>query len=117
MDNRLGYFVIETPDVEKAKAFYAALFGWTFEAGASSPTYAHVQASGAEGEAAFGLVKGEKKDFSHLYFQVTDVDAACKRVSELGGRAAMPSDSASGRSAIVCDDQGVSFALWSPFTQ
>jgi len=114
MDNRLGYFFFETPDVDKAKAFYAALFGWTFEADWSSPTYAHVKAAGAEGETAFGIVKGEKKDFSHLFFQVPDVDAACKRVTELGGRAAIPSDSASGRNAVVSDDQGVSFSVWSP---
>jgi len=114
MDNRLGYFFIETPDVEKARAFYAALFGWAFEAEGSSPTYAHVQAAGVEGETAFGIVKGEKKDFSHLYYQVADVDAAAKQVTELGGQAAIPSDAPSGRNVIVCDDQGVSFGLWSP---
>jgi predicted enzyme related to lactoylglutathione lyase len=31
MENHLGYFFFETPDVEKARAFYAALFGWTFD--------------------------------------------------------------------------------------
>ncbi|WP_395943507.1 VOC family protein [Brevundimonas sp.] len=112
MDNRLGYFFIETPDVEKAKVFYAGLFGWTFEH--DTPTYTHVQAAGAEGETAFGLVKGEKKDFSHLFFQVADVDAAAKRVTELGGQAAIPSDAPSGRNVVVCDDQGASFSLWSP---
>ena len=114
MENRLGYFFIETPDVAKARAFYGALFGWTFDDDASTPTYAHVKASGRPGEPAFGVVKGEKKDFSHLFFKVADVDAASRRVCELGGRAAIPSDSRSGRSAIVCDDQDVSFALWSP---
>jgi len=114
MENRLGYFFFETPDVEKAKAFYGALFGWTFEADGSSPTYAHVKAAGAAGETAFGVVKGEKKDFSHLFFQIADVDAACKRVTELGGRAAVPSDTPSGRNAVVSDDQGVSFSVWSP---
>lgn len=116
MDNRLGYFFIETPDVERAKAFYGALFGWTFDGDRSNPAYAHVTAVGAEGEAAFGIVKGEKKDFSHLFFQVADVDAACQRVGELGGQAAIPSDAPSGRNAIVRDDQGVSFAVWSPPT-
>ena len=114
MDNRLGYFFIETPDIEKAKAFYGALFDWTFEDEWSNPTYAHVKAAGADGETAFGVVKGEKKDFSHLFFRVADVDAACARVTDLGGRAAIPSDAPSGRNAIVCDDQGVSFGLWSP---
>lgn len=114
MENRLGYFFFETPDVEKARVFYAALFGWTFEADWSNPAYAHVKAAGAEGETAFGVVKGEKKDFSHLFFQVADVDAAAKRVTELGGQAAIPSDMPSGRSVVVQDDQGVSISLWSP---
>ena len=52
MQNRLGYFFFETPDVEKAKAFYGALFGWIFENDSSGPTYAHVQATGAEDEPA-----------------------------------------------------------------
>ena len=45
---------------------------------------------------------------------VDDVDAVCKRVTELGGKAAAPADSASGRSAVVSDDQGVSFSVWQP---
>ena len=113
MTHRLGYFTLETPDIGKARIFYGGLFGWTFEEASSSPTYAHV-APGSEAGPEFGLVKGEKKDFSNLYFRVDDVDAACARVIELGGRAAMPADSASGRSVTACDDQGVSFGLWRP---
>lgn len=117
MENRLGYFFFETPDLEKAKAFYGGLFGWTFDEDWSNPAYAHVKAAGAAGETHFGVVKGEKKDFSHLFFQVPDVDAACERVVQLGGRAAIPSDTPSGRNVVACDDQGVSFGLWSPPTQ
>lgn len=108
---QLGYFTIDTPDVDKAKAFYSALFGWTFDEDASKPTYAHVSGS----DPAFGFTKVERAgQFPHLYFRVDDVDALCKRVTELGGKAAAPADSASGRSAVVSDDQGVSFSLWRP---
>ncbi|NJC42106.1 hypothetical protein GGQ87_002401 [Brevundimonas alba] len=108
---QLGYFTIDTLDVDKARAFYGALFGWTFDEAASKPTYAHVEGS----DPAFGFTKVERaKDFTHLYFRVDDVDALCKRVMELGGKAAVPSDSASGRSVVVSDDQGVSFSLWTP---
>ena len=54
------------------------------------------------------------KDFAHLYFRVEDIEAACARVRELGGTAALPSQSATGLSVAVCDDQGVSFSLWQP---
>ena len=108
---QLGYFTIDTPDVDKARTFYGALFGWTFDEAASGPTYAHV----ADSDPAFGFTKVERaKNFPHLYFRVDDVDALCKRVTELGGKAAVPSDSASGRSVVVSDDQGVSFSLWQP---
>ncbi|HEX8662271.1 MAG TPA: VOC family protein [Brevundimonas sp.] len=108
---QLGYFTIDTQDVDKAKAFYSALFGWTFDEDASKPTYAHVSGSNP----AFGFTKVERAgQFPHLYFRVDDVDAVCKRVAELGGKAAVPADSASGRTAVVSDDQGVSFSLWQP---
>ncbi|MFN3930957.1 MAG: VOC family protein [Brevundimonas sp.] len=108
---QLGYFTIGVPDIEKARAFYSALFGWTFDEASSHPTYAHV----ANSEPAFGLTKLERaRDCSNLYFRVEDVDALCERVVELGGKAAIPSDSESGRTAVVSDDQGVSVSLWQP---
>lgn len=106
---QLGYFTLDTLDVSKARAFYGALFGWTFDDGASSPTYAHV----ADSDPAFGFTKVERVgSFTNLYFRVDDIAAACARVVELGGKAAVPSESKSGLSAVVCDDQGVSFSLW-----
>lgn len=114
MTNRLGYFTLETPDVARARAFYSALLGWTWDETSSHATYAHVESAGAHDGPACGVVKGEKKDFSNLYFHVADIDAACTRVVELGGKAAMPADSASGRSVTASDDQGVSFGLWQP---
>lgn len=107
---QLGYFTLDTPDVDRARAFYAALFGWRFDEDSSSPTYAHV----AEGTPPFGFTKGERTDFPHLYFRVDDIEAACARVVDLGGKAAVPAESPSGLSAVVCDDQGVSFSLWQP---
>ncbi len=111
MQTQLGYFTLETLDIARARAFYGALFGWTFDAEASKSTYAHVAGSNP----AFGFTKVERTGgHANLYFQVDDIDAACARVTELGGRAALPSDSPSGRSATVHDDQGVAFSLWQP---
>jgi predicted enzyme related to lactoylglutathione lyase len=105
----LGYFTLDTVDIAKAKAFYGALFGWSFDADASSPTYAHV----AESDPPFGFAKVEKaRDFTNLYFRVDDIAATCARVTELGGKAAIPAESGSGLSCVVCDDQGVSISLW-----
>lgn len=105
---QLGYFTLDTPDVGKARAFYSGLFGWRFDEAASHPAYAHV----ADSDPPFGITKGERLDFPHLYFRVDDIHAACARVTALGGKASIPSESASGLSAVVGDDQGVSFSLW-----
>ena len=105
----LGYFTLDTPDIAKAKAFYGGLFGWTFDEAASTSTYAHV----ANSNPPFGFTKVERaKDFTHLYFRVEDIAATCASVSSLGGKAAIPSESPTGLSVVVCDDQGVSFSLW-----
>jgi len=107
---QLGYFTLDTPDIEKARAFYSALFGWRFDEESSHPNYAHV----ADGQPPFGLCKGERADFPHLYFRVPDIQAACDRVVVLGGKAAIPAESASGLSAVGSDHQGGSFSLWPP---
>jgi predicted enzyme related to lactoylglutathione lyase len=108
---QLGYFTIDTPDIDKARAFYGALFGWTFDEASSSPTYLHV----ADSDPPFGFTKVERaKSFPHLYFRVDDVAAVCERLGELGGKAAVPSETKSGLTAVVEDDQGVSFSLWQP---
>ncbi len=108
---QLGYFTIDTEDLDQARAFYSALFGWTFDEAASHETYAHVAGS----QPPFGFVKAERaKNNEHLYFRVDDVEALCERVTGLGGKAAVPSDSDAGRTAVVSDDQGVSFSLWQP---
>ena len=105
---QLGYFTLDTPDLDKARAFYGGLFGWTFDAASSHETYAHV----ADSEPPFGLRKGECKVFTHLYFRVEDIDALCLRAVALGGMAEVPAESGSGRSVAIRDDQGVSFSLW-----
>ncbi len=107
---QLGYFTLDTPDVEKARTFYAGLFGWNFDEDASHETYAHVKGS----DPACGITKGEHRVFPHLYFRVDDIHDACVRVHRLGGHAAIPAESPSGLSVVVADDQGVSFSLWQP---
>lgn len=109
MSINLGYFTLETVDIARAKAFYGALFGWTFDDSASGPTYAHV----SNVNPPFGFTKVERAhDVANLYFRVDDIVATCARVNELGGKAALPAQSPSGLSCAVCDDQGVSFSLW-----
>lgn len=108
---QLGYFTLDTVDLEKAKAFYGALFGWTFDQAASKVTYAHV----ADSNPPFGFTKVERaRDNPNLYFRVEDITATCARIVELGGKAAIPASSPTGLSCAVSDDQGACFSLWQP---
>ena len=69
---QLGYFTIDTTDIDKARAFYGAVFGWTFDEAQSHPTYAHV----ADSDPPFGFTKVERaRDFPHLYFRVDDASS------------------------------------------
>lgn len=107
----LGYFTLDTVDIDKARAFYGSLFRWTFDEDSSSPTYAHVAGSNPP----FGFTKVERaKDAANLYFRVDDVAAYCDRAKALGGRASVPAETSTGLSAVVSDDQGFSFSLWQP---
>ena len=71
---QLGYFTLDTPDIEKARAFYAGLFGWTYDEAASHPTYAHVRGS----DPALGITKGEVAQYYR--------DVAPLLLQELAGR-------------------------------
>jgi predicted enzyme related to lactoylglutathione lyase len=105
----LGYFTLDTVDIDRAKAFYGALFGWTFDDDASKSTYAHV----TDSNPPFGFTKVERaRDYANLCFRVDDIAATCARVNALGGKSAIPAESPTGLSCAVHDDQGVSFSLW-----
>jgi uncharacterized glyoxalase superfamily protein PhnB len=105
----LGYFTIGVPDVERASAFYSALFGWRAAAG-STDEGRHVGNIAPPG----GLHGGESGPSITIYFRVADIHAAAARVRALGGDATEPQQVAPGWNAACHDDQGVAFDLWEP---
>lgn len=106
---QLGYFCVFLPDAERARAFYAGLFGWEFEPGDGPRGYHHAAHSAPPG----GVLGGKEPEL-RAWFRVDDVRAAVARVRALGGRAEEPQESPSGLSADCRDDQGVAFGLWQP---
>lgn len=106
----LGYYTISVKDLDKARAFYGALFGWSFDAGSSHPTYAHV----GNTRLPFGLTSGEPSKLPNLYYRVEELDGMIARVKALGGSAEPSFTSESGRGAACTDDQGTVFSLWEP---
>jgi uncharacterized glyoxalase superfamily protein PhnB len=109
----VGYYVLGTPDVDRAAAFYGALFGWTAEPAADSATghrYRHV----SNVKLPMGLHDDPDDVSPHLYFRVDDLPAMVAKVRELGGTVVEVTDYASGGNAECIDDQGTHFSLWKP---
>lgn len=105
-------------DVEGAKAFYGALFGWTAQ-DAGPP-----EQSGGYGfflkdgrmVAGYGPQQTPGRPFWTTYVVVGDADEAAKRVEQAGGTVVMsPTDvMTQGRMAVFSDPQGAFISAWQP---
>jgi uncharacterized protein len=85
MAGTLVHFELPADDPERAKEFYAELFGWSFREGAGPVEY-HMLEEGIEpGGAIYPSQAGEKGAI--IYFDTEDIDASVERVNELGGSA------------------------------
>src|SRR6478609_9554355 len=112
----ISFFELGVEDADKARDFYGALFGWTFETGPSMKGYA-ISSPGVPG----GMHPGDKGAWPYVFFRVDDMDAALARVVELGGEIQdYFSDDAEenvqrfGRFKFVKDNQGSPFGLHQP---
>jgi predicted enzyme related to lactoylglutathione lyase len=104
----LSHFELGVPDAARAKRFYGELFGWTFEA--TQGENAWIDTAGARG----GLHDGDEPNIV-AYFSVPEIEAAIRRVRELGGQADDPGPAGDGGRFTSCrDDQGVVFGLHEP---
>ena len=113
MPNAMVWNELQTRDAEKAKAFYAEVFGWTHS---TDPTGYVVFAT--EGRAQAGMMQmdaswGEVPPNWSVYFMVEDIDAAVAKVKELGGNILVPPTAAGemGRFSVVQDPQGGAFTM------
>jgi uncharacterized glyoxalase superfamily protein PhnB len=105
----VGYLTLQVPDGPRARRFYEALFGWTFETG-HEPESFHVS-SVTPPAGIHGLQ--EHADI-RLFFRVDDIEATAARVRELGGEVLTMVDYESGGNAECVDDQGLRFDLFRP---
>jgi predicted enzyme related to lactoylglutathione lyase len=104
---------LSTPDVESARAFYSALFGWTIEEMEGMPEpYFSIKVGGRSNGGMRPAPDG-MPTFWLPYFGVDDVPAAMARVEELGGSVHVgPVDIPMARFAVVQDPQGATFAIY-----
>jgi uncharacterized protein len=102
----VGYASLWIPDVGRAAAFYAAVFGWEYE---PSPNSRAWQVPGATPPQ--GLWGGEPRATLFCSYVVDDVAAAVARVRAAGGHAGDPIQRPYGLMADCTDDQGTRFAV------
>jgi hypothetical protein len=107
---------LNTRDVEGAKAFYTAAFGWDAETHEGGPMpYTEFKVGG---ESIAGcmqmppMIPAQVPQHWLVYFAVDDTDATVAKATELGGAVRMPGmDTPAGRIAVVADPQGATFAV------
>jgi len=104
---------IPTAAPENSKKFYAGLFGWSFT---HVPEMKYTIYNAGEGEIGGGLFDpppGTPRQITN-YITVADLEAAAKKVPELGGRVCTDRMEVPGMGSfrIVADPDGNSFGLW-----
>ncbi|MGW1839506.1 VOC family protein [Streptomyces sp. BBFR2] len=106
-----------TPDVERAAAFYCAVFGWTHQsAGPQAGGYGFFQRDGRTVGAIGPLTEPGASSSWTVYFHTADADATARAVVAAGGEVRMePGDVfTAGRMAAFTDPTGADFGVWQP---
>jgi predicted enzyme related to lactoylglutathione lyase len=112
--NTYSWSELVTSDLDGAKPFYGAVFGWgakTQGEGAGAYTEWQLGDRSVAGMMARPpMIPAEAPDFWGVYFTVEDCAAAVSRVTELGGSLMMgPMDIEPGTFAVVADPTGAPF--------
>lgn len=104
------------PDLERAKEFYGAIFGWEFLQG--PPESGGYTMCLVRGKQVAALMPNPDTAASgywwNTYFATDDVDGCVKRIHDAGGTTPMGAMDVmdQGRMAMAIDPQGAQFGLW-----
>jgi predicted enzyme related to lactoylglutathione lyase len=111
----VNWWEVEVTDLERAGAFYSAVFGWSMRPFGADAMFA------MRGESMVcGLVRGEGPPQGRgvkAYLETTDMEATLGRVESAGGavvhrRALVADDGSMGWWALFTDPSGVTLGLW-----
>ena len=102
----IGYASLWIPDIGRAAAFYAAVFGWEYQP-SHDPNARQVPGAAPPQ----GLWGGQPRTTLFCSYVVDDVTAAVARVRAAGGQAGDPIERPYGLVAECTDDQGTRFAV------
>lgn len=101
-------------DVERARAFYGALFGWETDRVSMGEGSYHMIRLGEEGIGGFRVAPAGARAHWISYLSVADVDAAAGGARAAGGEIRMPPTDFPpvGRGARLADPAGAEFCVW-----
>ena len=113
---------LSTTDPDAARAFYGAVFGWSFEVNPTDQGGEYIMARKGE-HAAAGMMQQQPEQAAmgippmwNTYVTVDDVAAAVGRVEGAGGSVMMPPMPVmdAGTMAVVVDPTGAVVCMWQP---
>jgi uncharacterized protein len=112
----LSWNELAARDIDAAKRFYEAVFGWRGETNAYGDTsYTEWK---LDGRSVGGMIQMNEQWPAEIpahwmvYFAVDDIDAAVAKAAELGGKVAVePTDTPVGRFAVLNDPHGAVFSV------
>ncbi|HXD27144.1 MAG TPA: VOC family protein [Arthrobacter sp.] len=119
-DLRLGspcWIDLMTSNPERARSFYATLFGWTYEVG-DQETYGGYVLASKDGHPVAGIMQNDGEagtpDGWSTYLRVEDVDATVAAATTRGGKVIMPplDVPGQGRMAMLLDPAGAVVGTW-----
>ncbi len=107
---------IELPsdDLERAKSFYQALFGWAIGSMPEFPNYGLFR-TGQDGVGGAIGLRGETAPTKpRIYFTVDSIEAALAKVESLGGSIVVEKTDVPGMGwyAAINDSEGSEIGLW-----
>jgi predicted enzyme related to lactoylglutathione lyase len=109
-----------TSDIDRAKEFYTALFGWSYQAGDEEQYGGYVTAL-KDGQAVAGLMRkmedqSAMPDVWTVYLASEDIDATADAVAAAGGQVFMAPMEVpeQGHMAVFSDAGGAAFGVWQP---
>lgn len=109
--SKIVHFEIPAQDTARAKTFWGTLFGYEFQSMDEPMEYHMFQTGENEGGGIYPQQAGETGLIT--YFNVDDIDAARKKVEELGGKAEGKAPvPGMGWYARATDTEGNEFSLW-----
>lgn len=103
-------------DADRAREFYAKLFGWQIAPDTSPGPYNGLMMDGQQPSAA--VVEATEASAGHWvpYVKVDDLEQATAAATSLGGTVVVEAtDGPAGTAVLVADPAGALVALWVPF--